>query len=65
MIVTVGEVREDAGHERLEARAPPVLTRIDLAVRHDHPSEVAGCAGLPDDHLRIAHASLQLTQSFQ
>jgi len=46
------EIRDDAGDQRLEALAPAVLARIELAVRLHHPAEVAG-AMRPQQHFKL------------
>ena len=42
--VTGGVVGHDPGDERLEARVPAEFVRVDLAVGHHDPAEVAGFA---------------------
>jgi hypothetical protein len=45
---TLGEVRHDPRHECLEGRSPADLGGVQLAVRLDHPAEVARLAEPPD-----------------
>jgi hypothetical protein len=46
--VTGGVVGHDPGDERLEARVPAEFVRVDLAVGHHDPAEVAGFAERSD-----------------
>ena len=51
----------DSRHERLERRSPADLDGVDLAVRLDHPAEVAGPAQPPDR--RLTHLGLPRTET--
>jgi hypothetical protein len=48
-------VGNDAGNERFEAAVPAELGRIDLAVCHDHPPEVAWLTERSDLHNAVSH----------
>ena len=50
-----GVVGDDARDERLHRRVPPELARVDLAVCHDDPAEVARLAEGADRGLRDGH----------
>lgn len=40
-VVVFGVVGDDPGDQRFEAAVPAELLRVHLAVRHDHPPEIA------------------------
>jgi hypothetical protein len=60
-------VRDDPAHQRLEARVPTELGRVDLTMSHDHPAEVARLTQSADGGL--GHdcwlAGAKLKRSFQ
>ncbi len=54
---THGKVGDDPGDERLKARVPAELARVDLAVGHHDPTEVTGRAKSPNDRSRSQRTS--------
>src|SRR5690606_5396030 len=49
-IVTAGEVGDDLRDERFEAGVPAVFAGVDLAMRLDDPSEIAGLVEAANGH---------------
>jgi AcrR family transcriptional regulator len=74
-VAGIGVIRvvgDDAGDERLERHIPTELRRVQLAVRHHDPTEVAGLPEWPDVRLHAHQRDLPrsdckalLKQSFQ
>src|SRR5690606_38968332 len=52
-VAVLGDVGHDPGDQRLERAVPAELRRVLLAVREDHPAQVARPAELSDLH--VAH----------
>jgi hypothetical protein len=57
VIVPVGVVRDDPGHQCLEGRVPAVLGRVQGAVALHHPAQIAG-RGRPEQERNGAGSRL-------
>jgi hypothetical protein len=50
-IMTVGKIRDDAADQGFKGSIPAELRRVDLAVGHDDPAEIARLPNGADQHI--------------